>query len=114
MPKHSHCPLLTEEGWEIVGTGLSLLGPPEGPNPKGDEGRPTGTAVPQRFRLDGRMDVDQKETEVPSPTKPNPKKARGGRNSQATGSTQASQDDLTEAKAVPLPRDSDDEEGDKD
>ena len=93
-----------------MGQGMSLLGPPEGPNQNGDAGRPTDTAVPQHYR----MDVDQKETEVPSPTKPNPKKARGGRNSQATGSTLASQDDLTEAKGVPLPRDSDDEEGDKD
>ena len=92
-----------------MGQDLKLLGHPEGLNPNGDEGRSTATEVPQHFR----MDVDQKEREVTSPAPPNHKKARAGRNSQATGSTHASPDDLVVAKGTPLPQDSDDDQGGK-
>jgi hypothetical protein len=118
---HHPCPPLTEEGWEIVGQELELFGSLEVPNPSGDEERSTdpevAAPVPQvTSKIEHfRMDVDQDNGKGPTPNASpdlfciNPKKARAGRSSQATGSTRASQDDLMEAKNTQLPPDSDDE-----
>ena len=120
------CPEIYEEGWEVIGEELALFGDVEGPSQGEDEARSTATAVVAPVRRDNleqaqeavtsaasraehyRMDVDESSRMKGKGASPNAKKPRAT-GSRATGSTQASRDDLEEAKRHQLPPDSDDE-----